>query len=102
MLVSVEKMGGCPVIGSFPVKYVTEKYSQLCCAVHARGRVVEDPRVIKFEISKKLGSFHPALAIYCYHKFTGNVISGDVALPRDVAQHGNHRNIKCAFFFLHN
>ena len=31
-----------------------------------------------------------------------NVFYGDAALRRDVAQHGNHRNIKCTFYFLHN
>ena len=31
----------------------------------------------------------------------GNVVYGDAALYRDVALHGNHRNIKCTFYFLH-
>ena len=31
----------------------------------------------------------------------GNVIYGNAPLRRDVTHHGNHRNIKCIFDYVH-
>ena len=35
------------------------------CEVSDRGRVVEDVKVLVFQLSDELGSFHAAFIIYC-------------------------------------